>query len=457
MSTPQDQLGIGSPQLSLGATPQEQEMETNAIDQFNTNVGKMQDVAGEQAKSIKDEESQLSQMQPPEMDKGALFPAPYLVALAAIGGSAMKVHARVMLGALNGMVQGALKGDEMAYEQGMEKYKLQYQKLRDLADLQNQYYDTLYKSYGSTAEAQMRAFTMMHELTDDKFKQNMAIANLSEKNQLGMLQRMIAQQNLAEKVRHDEKMEQFAGLRMQATMMSLKQKQQMGELSPEELKIGGKVMNLLGPSGMGAVGMNGQTLVMKIKMAEAANPGLDADSIAHLIVQGTAHGKEIQAGSSVAGRREYQVSTALSSIMRPQGLLDLAIQSAKEAGIGNTKGFDWVNVNLAKYQNNPAMRTFIRRMADIRAEYAQALAKGGMSTEGGAQRSEEAIPQVVTLSELESMRKTLPEDMQAILGATQTGMESLTGEGGGEHKDGDKAMSKSGKPMVWRDGGWVYE
>jgi hypothetical protein len=101
--------------------------------------------------------------------------APLMIGLTAIGGRATGLHAKTMLAATNGMVQGLLQGSEQQFNDAQAKYEQARKKILDLHTLRQQYYQTLYQAYGDQANAKERAIKASRDLVNDGFKHDIDV------------------------------------------------------------------------------------------------------------------------------------------------------------------------------------------------------------------------------------------------------------------------------------------
>jgi hypothetical protein len=101
--------------------------------------------------------------------------APLMIGLTAIGGRLTGLHAKTMLAATNGMVQGVLQGSDQAFNDAKAKYEQSSKKILELHQLRQQYYQTLYQAYGDQANAKERAIKASRDLVNDGFKHDMDV------------------------------------------------------------------------------------------------------------------------------------------------------------------------------------------------------------------------------------------------------------------------------------------
>lgn len=231
MSTPASQLNLP------GAAPADPTSNPvgDLFSGYQSNLDKMQKLSEQQAGAIKQEEQQIRQTPVPRPSmQGAFATMPWLLALTAIGGATMKLHGRVMLGALAGVAKGALNGDEAAFNDNLKRYQEQQKKMGELAQLQNQYYETLYNAYGRTAEGQMQAIMMAREMTKDEMANEVALKKIG----LDQVNSYLATQKLAAQIKHWNAQDGTAALQAQMKMILTKKQldqMQSGQFTPQAL------------------------------------------------------------------------------------------------------------------------------------------------------------------------------------------------------------------------------
>jgi hypothetical protein len=229
MSTPANQLplqtgaAIDQGTAAPGAT--DPLMQLTSSLQSDTDKSSQAILAG--AKSIQQEEKQVAAEQPPERNMhGFLGAAPLLMAISAVAGSKMGLHAKVMLGAMNGIVSGSLKGNDQAYQDALQKWNFNRQKLFEIAQLQQQYYETLSKAYANNASGKLQAMKLAMQLADNE--RNFDLKKWTALNSAHLGEERLNEQaaSLMERLRHDKSMESLGALNYNLKQMQVKQETQ---------------------------------------------------------------------------------------------------------------------------------------------------------------------------------------------------------------------------------------
>lgn len=83
----------------------------------------------------------------------AMHVTPLLAILTAIGGAATRTSAMGMLGATNGVIQGVNQGAENNYTDAVNKWRTQYDAMKEHMQNQQDYYEKLTEAYGDRADA----------------------------------------------------------------------------------------------------------------------------------------------------------------------------------------------------------------------------------------------------------------------------------------------------------------
>lgn len=97
----------------------------------------------------------------------AMSASPLLAAITVLGGAAFRMHGLPMLGALTGMVQGAQKGDEQAFEDAQKKYQEQMNQAREYMSRKATLLQLYQEHYKDLADGHLKAFQMTKELLQE--------------------------------------------------------------------------------------------------------------------------------------------------------------------------------------------------------------------------------------------------------------------------------------------------
>lgn len=113
---------------------------------------------------------QFTEQEPRINPNGVMATMPFLVGLAALGGSFAGVHAKTMLSATNGMTKGLIQGNQKAYHDARERYQDSYQRYIDKHRQQLQIYNEMRQVYKGRVDADLRALEIARKATGDQTK-----------------------------------------------------------------------------------------------------------------------------------------------------------------------------------------------------------------------------------------------------------------------------------------------
>lgn len=227
-------MGTGTPP-SVGAA----DLGTDPLAALQQTSQAEADLSQQQAGATAGVMQQIEAQPTPQPDRGVMAVAPLLIGLAAVGGKAMGLHAQVMLGAMNGMVSGAMKGDQMGFEDNLKKYQLNQQKLLTLYSLQTQYYNEMMNAYKGQADAELKAMTLARELSNDQWNKQWKTTQQQMQGQMDQMRAWYMQQDLAEKVKQNDISDQIRLLTLQMKQMQQKaQQQQQTQATQQAINLG---------------------------------------------------------------------------------------------------------------------------------------------------------------------------------------------------------------------------
>jgi hypothetical protein len=147
-------LSLGQLTAAATTSPEDQAKDDAAVNQSVD--ARLQ--FGDQKLAMADERQQRldaggTQTPPMDMMPEIMQQMPYLVAMTAIGGALTKQSGLAMLSGLNGMLQGANKGDQEGYDQAWKRYEAEYQKQKDRQTEQQAIYKMYLDAYADRPDA----------------------------------------------------------------------------------------------------------------------------------------------------------------------------------------------------------------------------------------------------------------------------------------------------------------
>jgi hypothetical protein len=145
-------------------------------------LSKQSQIGEAEAADISHTYQQMESATPPQRNTRVMDMAPLFIGLAAIGGRMSGIHAKTMLSATNGMVQGILQGNEKAFQDAQSQFEQSQKRLMEMSQLRQQYYETLYRAYGDTANAKEKAIKAARDLVNDSFKHDIDVVKAEAQN-----------------------------------------------------------------------------------------------------------------------------------------------------------------------------------------------------------------------------------------------------------------------------------
>jgi hypothetical protein len=417
----------------------------------------------QQAGVTKNVISQVENMQPPQPNRGVLSVAPLLIGLAAVGGKSMGLHAQVMLGAMNGMVSGAMKGDQMAFQDSLKKYQLNYQKMMTLYQLQNQYYQEMMNAYKGQADAELKSITLAERLSDDQFNKSWKTASLAQKNQMDSFDRWYKKQSLIEKIRQNDIEDSIRSLELQMKQMQQKKQAQIqAQLNQQAIELGAQdILKGKNPPslGFGVNAVNARIAMWNRAGEEAAKqPGGAAGAVAGAsrfqamqkeLDQVQKTGGMVVAWEHSANLQAQIVLTDSQKLSRSDSpAINKALMFYLTHGVSDpdaTKLENAVAVFSAEYAKVMSGQTGGQGVTDLARNEAgkitSAIMSGSTLQQVIAQEQQSMRNRSITFSQLED---AIQKNMATINNAS------------GLPQEGTKGML-NGKPVIFRGGQWVYQ
>lgn len=350
----------------------------------------------------------------------AMQAAPIIGILAALGGKAAGLSGTAMLGALNGMAQGINEGSEENFKAALDKWKEQLQEYRERNEQQQQMYKVMLDAYSSRADAAQKARDFALTMTNDAFdqkqmavKDSMNIWDMRTK-QIEEAQRMTAV---------------FDEMHLREQELKLKQQQAAGPADPTVKALDGA----LSTAGVQIPGMGrgGQLYWQKLADVVAANPGKSPEELVQMVRSNQLSLRGAQTETTVAGRKEASVGSAMEAMNQTGGIWDQVDQAAKKVDFGSSKTAN--DLRLAaqgKAVANPDIQAYVTTIEEARAELSQIYARSGQTTDAARRMAEDALPLAASYEELQAAKKAAMKASQSVLSGNQRYMQQVGGGGG---------------------------
>ncbi len=449
----------GAPDMGPQGMPGQQSpasMIPQLLQQSSDAQGQEQQVIQQEAASTQQTMQKLEGMQPPKRDLKVMETAPFLVALAAIGGKAFGLHSQTMLAATNGMVKGLLMGSDKQYEDAFNQYHDAQKKIVDLWEMQQKVYDTMSRSYQHMADGKYRAAALAETMTNDSFQQKMAEKGMQFKqDQLG----------------EDKKMDDFNRWAQKQKIMQGWQKlkeERKGIKPPSGFEWDPDKPDQLRPIAGGPKDPNAATQqgsresTMQQRMITSAREALgDVQNIAKLpisastgIFGGTTHkGNIMDAPKSALSNEMSSQETQLYNTMIAGVQRNLA--SIESVGL-MPSGTLTAQMDAVTIQPGQTYTTKLAKMAQIR-QIAENGLEPVMNNPRVPQQTKEYVKQIV-----DEYKKTIPWTNSDVISLYESDNPKATimdfaGKKGLAEKEGEKMTSKSGRPMHKVGDHWEYD
>lgn len=124
--------------------------------------------------------------------------------------------------------------------------------------------------------------------------------------------------------------------------------------------------------------------------------------------------------ASVLGRREAAILPVEQSITKPGGFLDQAEAAVNSVNLPKLKAAGKFESWGKDQMSDPDLTRYRAAVAELRAEYAVVLSKGGQVTDAARHESEKVIPDLITPAQFKSIKQVVQQGIQA----SKTGVES---------------------------------
>jgi hypothetical protein len=364
----------------------------------------------------------------------AMSAAPIVGLLAALGGKAAGISGQGMLGALGGMMEGLNAGAEDKYQEQLAKWKQELQTLKDRHDEQLEVYKLMLDAYSGRADAAQKARDFALAATKDDITQKDA----EVKNSIELFKARSTAINQADRI---TELLTVAGLRQKAASAGYTPAAQSLDAA-----LADEGVALQGGS------RSGPAYFARLDAIMRAHPGETAAQVAQGIKTGKISAAEAQKEGTTAAGIVGRTAVGENEIaaMAP---------SAIKASDALPRG-QWVPANKAIQavqagSSDVKLKELAQRTNAILNAYDVVAARGGTDKE----KREENRKNLLTADSPAAYKKAIEvmeDEARLAKGAGRQAEKDAAGGGDGP-KDGDKSTSKSGKPIVYRNGQWEYQ
>jgi len=420
-------------------------------------LGKSQ-VADTAAQSIPQEQQQLDQLMKQYPAKqvaygAAMHAASVIGILAALGGKAAGLSGTAMMGALNGMMTGLNEGAEDKYNESLAKWKEELSNLKERHQHQMEMYNLMLTAYSGRADAAQKARDFALAMTKDSIEQKQyAITDSIDifRARASAITNAEKVQSVFDKIALDKAKQDNEKLTSNAI-----------DLAATELLKTGKMPSL------GFGGAQARVQVLNRAGEMAAQVGGPQEAIAQQSIY-RATQDELKKITVQQGPIQAYESTAIKQ-------MDMVLaQSAKV----DRSSIPLINKAIlageTKIQGDPEATRLLNAVMTASTEYAKVMSGGtgsaAASSDAARKEAQTIMNAMMTKEQLEGVVAQEKQSMRNRIAAfeeTKAQLEQFLATSGtrggapprGEDtgpKEGDKATSKSGRPIVFKNGQWEY-
>ena len=341
-----------------------------------------------------------------------------LVAMAMIAGA----KSNNWLGAtasLNGALKGYMEGNQQKADTDWKRYQADYDKaVQQHKDQQQEYMDVLNNKKLSINE-KFQQWSMLAAKYDDQ--QKLAISRRKSYDEMTKaiydMDQHIATLSITKGKIDDQKAASTGGTPLTPQAQALKddlRRMDQSFLSRQSAK---------------------GTAELNKTIEDWAAQGYSADDI----ISGRISTGIKKTEGTVLGRREGALLPVEKSITRPGGFLDQADKAVNAVDFPTLKKAGEFDKWTKEQNSDPKLSAYKAAVAELRAEYAIVLSKGGPVTDAARSESKEVVPDLITPDQFQSIKTIIKQGIEA----SKSGVEdSIAGIAGG------KSEVKAPKPYA---------
>lgn len=160
--------------------------------------------------------------------------------------------------------------------------------------------------------------------------------------------------------------------------------------------------------------------------------------------------------ASVLGRREAAILPVEQSITKPGGFLDQAEAAVNSVNLPKLKAAGKFESWGKDQMSDPDLTRYRAAVAELRAEYAVVLSKGGQVTDAARHESEKVIPDLITPAQFQSIKQVVRQGIAASKGGVESSLDKATSRPEREIATNEPtATGPNGQKVVYRGGKWV--
>jgi len=380
----------------------------------------------------------------------AMKTAPLVAMMAALGGKAAGLSGEEMLGALNGMMSGFNAGSAQNYQEALARWQAGLKQLKERNAEQLEMYKLMLDAYQGRIDAAQKARDFALSMTGDAISAKEAAVKDS-------IDIFSARAKAADALsQHSLGLEKFL-----YSMMKGKQDQSATQMTPRGQEISSEVA-MLGISIPAGMGSKNRVQIYNSLASDPKYSGMSPHQIAEQIKENkiglSAQTRAANTEANIAGK----VSYAEKEIPKMASMVEqISAQVPRDKFVPVNRLMQMADASIS----NPQLRQLKIAINSMLNAYDVLAARGGTDVA----KREEAHRLLSSADSPQALRAALTTFQQEASIAGQAAQEAIqeavSGAGlvappGGETssgpQEGAKGTSKSGKPIVFRNGRWEY-
>lgn len=322
--------------------------------------------------------------------------APLLAIMSTIGGKLTRASGLQMLAATTGAVTGLNAGNEQAYQENMNRYKMGLEAFKEQVGMQQDYYNAMMKSYAGRADAEEKAAAAAERMagnirTDEQKKMATAVqAKRAIETGVYQLDR-IGQMQFATETRR-----QIAGLDFQRGQ-ALGQK---GLDAPLSAYSPNQVLGILAANQITLRGGR-TTLAGEVQGIQTTMPNLTLRQLVDTMREKQLDMREATVAIQTMARRSYPTAQAYAALTvgdaNHPSIFSRLETSAKRLDFGSSQVRNQMRIwEDTHWSTDPNVRAYMTDLEDARTELAVVLSRGGQMSDHARTWAEEALPTVTS-------------------------------------------------------------
>ena len=365
--------------LQAGFSKQRQAVNTQFEQEQEADEAKRAQLRDQHIGDLQNQEQQLENFgnaAPQDQINRVMSVSPIFLALSALAGGFSRTQALTGLSAMNGMMQGVLKGDRQAFQDSQTQYENQFRVSQERSALRDQIYNELEKSYGDSESGRQRRWQIaLAAIGEDE---QTALASYKYREEIGKLERDAADKERDFGLRVAEFRERRS--EFNERQKALKEKGDQGTFSDEAAdllaSLAAKGVSL--PSGLRSKQQMAATLNGLLRKYPNNTPDEIADLVKANKIDLTAELKEATTAATVAGK-------AAVGGREIEGFAPLVEEASKKVSRGDFVPINKLLLTADANLSDPNLKKLKIYINSMLNAYDQIAARGGTEKEKRAE------------------------------------------------------------------------